>query len=97
MMLIHFPGTSGLEKNDPKHSENRLGSWKALEEYVDSGLIKSIGVSNYRPEHIEDLMQNCRIKPVINQFEIHPLYVEYDTIETCKKYDIIVQAYSPFA
>eukprot|EP00347_Sterkiella_histriomuscorum_P018858 403343902 len=97
MMLIHFPGTEGLEKDDPKHLENRKGSWKALEEFVDAGLVKSIGVSNYRPNHIEELMEYSRIKPVVNQFELHPLYVEHDTIETCRKHNIIVQAYSPFA
>ena len=42
-------------------------------------------------------MQVARIKPVINQFELHPMYVEYDTIEACKKYNILVEAYSPFA
>jgi len=66
LMLIHFPGTKGLNKDDPGHLENRKGSWKALEEYVDTGLIKSIGVSNYRPKHIEELMEYARIKPVIN-------------------------------
>ena len=66
LMFLHFPGTKGLEKDDPKHIENRHGSWKALEEFVDKGLIKSIGVSNYLPHHIEDLLQVCRIKPVVN-------------------------------
>ena len=42
-------------------------------------------------------MEYSRIKPVVNQFELHPLYVEHDTIETCRKHNIIVQAYSPFA
>ncbi|CDW88713.1 aldo keto reductase [Stylonychia lemnae] len=97
MMLIHFPGTAGLPKDDPMHLQNRKESWKALEEYVDSGLIKSIGVSNYRPHHIEELVEYARIKPVVNQFELHPLYVEYDTIETCRKHNILVQSYSPFA
>ena len=84
LMLIHFPGTMGLPKKDPNHLKNRKGSWRALEEYVDAGLIKSIGVSNYRPKHIEELMEYSRIKPVINQFEIHPLYVEHDTMEICR-------------
>ena len=97
LMLIHFPGTSGLKNNDPKQAENRKGTWQALEEFVDQGLIKSIGVSNYRPKHIQELMGYCRIKPVVNQIELHPFYVEQDTIEECKKYDIIVQAYSPLA
>jgi len=42
-------------------------------------------------------MSIARIKPVINQFELHPLYVEYDTLDACAKYDILVEAYSPFA
>lgn len=56
--------------------ENRHGTWKAMEEAVDWGFVKSIGISNFKPKHIEDLMGIARIKPVINQFELHPLYVE---------------------
>jgi len=97
VMLVHFPGTEGLPFDDPRHAENRKGSWRALEEFVDSGLIRSIGVSNYRPHHLEELMAHSRIKPVINQVELHPLYVEQDTIDACRKHGILVQAYSPFA
>ena len=97
MILIHFPGTKGLDKNDPKHKENRISSWKALEEFVESGLIKSIGVSNYRPHHLDELMEIAKIKPVVNQIELHPMYVEYDTIENCQKHGVLIQAYSPFA
>lgn len=42
-------------------------------------------------------MKVAKIKPVINQFELHPMYVEHETIEICKKYDILVEAYSPLA
>ena len=97
MMLIHFPGTKGLEKNDPQHKENRAGSWKALEEAVQNGQVKSIGVSNFRPEHLDEIIEIAKIKPAVNQFELHPMYVEYDTIESCNKHGILVQAYSPFA
>ncbi|TNV76491.1 hypothetical protein FGO68_gene8750 [Halteria grandinella] len=97
MVLIHHPSSSGLKHGDPKNKENRHGTWKALEEFVDEGLVKSIGISNFQSKHIESLMKVARIKPVVNQFELHPMYVEYETIETCRKYDILVEAYSPFA
>ena len=85
MMLLHFPATEGLEKKDPLHIENRHGSWRALEEFVEQGLIKSLGISNFLPHHIEDLLKVCKIKPVCNQFEIHPMYYEHDTIENCRQ------------
>lgn len=97
MVLIHHPSTAGLKHSDPRNAENRAGTWRALEEYVDAGLVKSIGVSNYHSRHIEELWKIARIKPVINQFELHPLYVEHDTIATCKTHGILVQAYCPFA
>jgi diketogulonate reductase-like aldo/keto reductase len=96
-MFLHFPATEDLEKDDPMHVSNRHGSWKALEEFVEAGLIKFIGISNFLPHHIEDLLKVCKIKPVVNQFEIHPMYFEHETIECCRKHGIIVQAYSPFA
>jgi diketogulonate reductase-like aldo/keto reductase len=97
LMFLHFPATEGLEKKDPMHVEKRHGSWKALEELVEAGKLKFIGISNFLPHHIEALLKVCKIKPVVNQFEIHPMYVEHDTIECCRKNNIIVQAYSPFA
>ena len=97
LLLIHYPGSSGLDHKDHKNIENRHATWKAMEEYVDAGLVKSIGISNFRPKHIEALLKVARIKPVVNQFELHPLYVEYDTIKACQDNNILVQAYSPFA
>jgi diketogulonate reductase-like aldo/keto reductase len=46
---------------------------------------------------IEELLKVAKIKPVLNQFELHPLYYEVETIEYCKKHDILIEAYSSFA
>ena len=66
LMFLHFPATEGLEKDDPLHVENRHGSWRALEEYVEKGTIKFIGISNFLTNHIEKLMKVAKIKPVVN-------------------------------
>mmetsp|Transcript_27033 Transcript_27033/g.26096 ORF Transcript_27033/g.26096 Transcript_27033/m.26096 type:complete len:142 (-) Transcript_27033:277-702(-) len=97
LMLIHWPGVSGAGKKDKEVVTIRHQTWKVLEEYVDAGWIRSIGISNFQRRHIEDLLKVCRIKPAVNQFELHPLYVEHDTITCCQENNILVQAYSPFA
>ena len=97
LMLLTFPSTPGLGPKDEKNIENRHDSWRALEEFVVSGTVKSIGVANFKPRHLEKLLTIARIKPVVNQFEVHPLYAELDTIALCKEEDILVEAYSPLA
>ena len=83
-MLLTFPSTPGLDPKDAKNIENRHDSWKALEEFVVSGQIKSIGVANFKPRHLDKLLDIAYIKPVVNQIELHPMYVEHDTLELCK-------------
>jgi diketogulonate reductase-like aldo/keto reductase len=94
LFLIHWPGTQKLALDDPEHEANRLGTWRALEEGVDAGKIKSIGVSNYQVIHLESLLREARIVPAVHQFECHPLYHPMDIIEYCEKRKIIIQAYS---
>jgi methylglyoxal/glyoxal reductase len=64
---------------------------------VVKGRIKSIGVANFKPRHLEGILDIAWHKPVVNQIETHPLYTEHDTIELCKKHDILIEAYSPLA
>ena len=47
LMFLHFPATEGLEKEDPLHVENRHGSWKALQQFVEEGKVKFLGISNF--------------------------------------------------
>ncbi|KAM0414595.1 hypothetical protein ACHAPT_013556 [Fusarium lateritium] len=78
--------------------EARLTSWKALEDAIDDGEIRSGGVSNYGSAHIEELMtSNPRIRPVINQIEVHPFNTQQDIRATCAKHDIAIEAYAPLA
>ena len=89
LVLIHWPGVT--------NPQQRIDVWKALEEAVEQGKVKSIGLSNFLKKHIEQILNNCKIKPVINQIECHPLYYDKDTIEYCKSQNIIIEAYCPLA
>ncbi|KAH7374475.1 aldo-keto reductase family 1 member E1 [Plectosphaerella cucumerina] len=78
--------------------EARLTSWRALEDAIDEGEVRMGGVSNFGSQHIEELMaSNPRIKPVINQIEVHPFNVQTSIRETCAKHGIVVEAYAPLA
>ncbi|CAH6720183.1 uncharacterized oxidoreductase [[Candida] jaroonii] len=90
MILIHSPMSD---------REGRLGTWKALQESVESGKVKNIGISNYGIPHIKELLNysELTIKPVMNQFELHPWLVREELIKFCQDNDIYVEAYSPLA
>lgn len=90
MILVHSPMSN---------RDGRLGTWKALQEAVTSGKVKNIGVSNYGIPHLKELLDysELSIKPVMNQFELHPWLVRDDLIKFCKENDIYVEAYSPLA
>ncbi|KAI1407074.1 aldo-keto reductase family 1 member E1 [Hypoxylon sp. FL1857] len=78
--------------------EARLTSWKALEDAIEEGEVKSGGVSNYGVRHIEELMASKpRIAPTVNQIEVHPFNTQADIRATCAKYGIVVEAYAPLA
>ena len=89
LVLLHWPGF--------KNVEERLAVWKELESLVKEEKILSIGVSNFLPLHLKTILDNCEIKPTVNQFELHPLFIDKETIEFCRVNEIVVQAYSGFA
>ncbi|XP_066290542.1 1,5-anhydro-D-fructose reductase-like isoform X1 [Branchiostoma lanceolatum] len=72
-----------------------VDTWKGMESLVDEGLAKSIGVSNFNRQQLERLLQNCRIKPAVNQVELHPYLAEQDLVDFCKGKGIHLTAYSP--
>lgn len=92
LYLIHWPAHAGISD---KWNEINEGTWRAMEEIYESGQVKAIGVSNFLIHHLEDLLKSCRIKPMINQIEFHPGYMQSDTLSWCKSADIIVEGWSP--
>ncbi len=88
LYLIHFP----LETN-----KENLRVWRVLESFVDKGLIKSIGVSNFNEEQLAYLIKHARIKPVLNQFQSYPGKHQQSLIDYCKANDVIPEAYQSLA
>lgn len=66
-----------------------------MEECVNLGLTKSIGISNFNAEQIDRLVKNCKIKPVCNQVEANPNLNQKKLIEFCKQRDIVIVGYCP--
>ncbi|XP_023230657.1 uncharacterized protein LOC111630736 isoform X2 [Centruroides sculpturatus] len=94
LYLIHWPGCSGLQPNDPRNSILRKESWLEMEEMYKEGKIKAIGVSNYTIAHLEELLSYCSIPPAVLQVEIHPFLCQKELRKFCNQHDIHVQAYS---
>ncbi|EIW77499.1 Aldo keto reductase [Coniophora puteana RWD-64-598 SS2] len=86
LFLLHSPH-GGKEK--------RLKGWRGLLEAKRKGLVRSVGVSNYGPKHIEEIREAGLELPAVNQVELHPLDQQKPIVEYCKKHNILVQAYTP--
>ncbi len=84
LMLIHWPVKEHIQE-----------TWGIMEDYVNKGLIKSIGLSNFNPHHIDDLLKYAKIKPVINQIEIHPTFSNMENAGRTLYREIPVQCWSP--
>eukprot|EP00617_Octactis_speculum_P018046 CAMPEP_0185761584 /NCGR_PEP_ID=MMETSP1174-20130828/20518_1 /TAXON_ID=35687 /ORGANISM="Dictyocha speculum, Strain CCMP1381" /LENGTH=283 /DNA_ID=CAMNT_0028442879 /DNA_START=63 /DNA_END=914 /DNA_ORIENTATION=- len=95
LYLIHWPGSVKTPQASPKNRENRLDSWRALEEAQAQGLARHIGVSNFNVSHLQDLLVQSRIPPAVNQVEFHAEYWDRPLLKYCEENKILVQAYSP--
>jgi methylglyoxal/glyoxal reductase len=84
LYLIHWPGKT-------KYKE----TWKALEKLYKDGRVRAIGVSNFKIHHLEDLMSEAEIKPMVNQVEFHPHLTQTELLEFCQKEGIQLEAWSP--
>ena len=85
LLLIHWPVKDCVQF-----------TWKIMESYVKEGKIRSIGVSNFNPNHLEDLLSYAEIRPVINQIEVHPYMTQVENIEFNHHLGIQVEAWGPF-
>jgi diketogulonate reductase-like aldo/keto reductase len=86
MYLIHWP--------TPKR-DLYVDTWKAFIRLRDEGRIRSIGVSNFQPAHLDRLVEETGVVPVVNQIELHPDFAQRDVVAANAKRKIITEAWSP--
>lgn len=84
LFLIHWPG-----------EDQYVPTWKALVRMYEEGLLRSIGVSNFYPKHLEDCSQATGVMPMVNQIEMHPYFQPYEILDYCNCHDIFSVAWSP--
>lgn len=102
LYVIHWPGAKTgwpLPKGTicPKDWTPALrneGTWRAMEQLYDEGKVKAIGVTNYSVRHLKELLKTCRIRPMVNQVELHPRLVQTELLDFCRQEGIAVQAYA---
>ncbi len=96
MYLIHWPRPiSDEEYVLDTWRELDAASWKAMEELYGAGKIKAIGLSNFLPHHIENLLKHAAVKPMVDQLELHPGYMQHAARDYCRRQKIQVEAWSP--
>lgn len=83
LYLIHWP------------TKINSHTWRAMEELYEAGKIKAIGVCNFKKHHLEELMETARIKPMVNQIQLHPELIEKELVKYCKEQDIQIISWGP--
>lgn len=93
LLLMHWPGTG-----DDAELNRRLRKecWTVFEEMYKSGRARAIGVSNFRRKHLEQLIEDTNVVPMVNQIEVSPYITNCETIDYCKSLGIVVEAWAPF-
>ena len=97
LMLIHCPQPWMLFRSGLRFFKQNIQVWKAMEEAYKEGKLRAIGVSNFLIDDLENIINNCEIKPMANQILLHIGETPVDVIKFCQENDIVVEAYSPIA
>lgn len=93
LYLIHWPANE--KQFGQEAAALNLDTWRAFEDLYKAGKIKAIGVSNFMPNHLEALLAQAEIKPMVNQIEVHPGWPQAEAIRYCQRNDILVEAWAP--
>lgn len=97
LLIIHSPQPWVEFREENRYFEENKEVWKAMEDAYKAGKVRAISLSNFLQDDIENILENCEIKPMVNQILAHVSNTPLELIEFCQKNDILVEAYSPIA
>ena len=83
LLLLHWP------------AEGRIEAYQEMEKMQKEGLVRSIGVSNFKKHHLEELMAHTEVKPAVDQMEFNPQFQDNEVLDFCRKENILLEAWSP--
>ena len=96
-IIIHSPQPWTEFRVEKRYFEENRAVWRALEDAQAAGKVKVIGVSNFLRDDLENLLSDCRVRPMVNQILLHISNTDKDLVDYCKEQNIQVEAYSPIA
>lgn len=98
MMIIHSPQPwVEVNQSDNRYFKENRQVWKAMEDAVEAGKVRTIGVSNFLEDDMDNILSGCKINPAVNQILAHISNTPLKLIDYCKNKGILVEAYSPIA
>lgn len=93
LYLIHWPANEKQFGADT--AKINAETWRAMEELYEAGKIRAIGLSNFMPHHVAELLKTAKIKPMVDQIEVHPGWTHAEEIKKLQAMDIVVEAWGP--
>ncbi|MAY09253.1 Glyoxal reductase [Alcanivorax sp. ALC70] len=95
MMIIHSPQPWDSFGEADRFLEGNRAAWRALEEAHDAGKLRAIGLSNFAEQDVDNILESCSVKPVVNQVLAHISNTPWDLIQHSQDKGLLVEAYSP--
>ncbi len=97
LMIIHSPQPWTKFRGEDRYIEGNREAWRALEEAYNAGKLRAIGLSNFEKADIENILESCSVKPMVNQILAHISNTPKELIKYTQDKGILVEAYSPIA
>jgi 2,5-diketo-D-gluconate reductase A len=90
LFLIHWPLPT-------RYDGDFVTTWRTMAEFVEDGRATSVGVSNFQPDHLDRIVSETGVVPVLNQVEVHPFFGNESVRAACARHDVAVEAWAPIA
>lgn len=97
LMIIHCPQPWAEFRGERRYFTENKEVWRALEKAYKDGKVKAIGVSNFLVDDLENILDGCEVKPMVNQILTHIANTPLELINFCREHGILCEAYSPIA